>query len=544
MAQAGGKRLVEATCQLARRAGLQPGITVALAQASLPGLRCYPADPGRDVAALRELAAWCGRFTPSTRALPPDGIWLDLTGCAGLFGGEPALLDELHRGLAAEGHAGRIAVAPTPGAAWAMAHHGDQAIARVSMAGLSGCLSPLPVEALRLSEPDLVTLHRFGLHRIADLAALPRGALTRRLGMQPLRRLDQATGRIAEPIEPEPPPSSLEERRVFAEPIGTPDSLRAAIAILVDALCRRLEAGQSGVRRTMLGFGRVDDSWTWLAASLSRPSRDAAHLTRLLGERLEQVDPGEGVERMRLVALVVETLRAAQERLPQATSREIGPGGIGGREIVPRNIVHGNGPSGNVPQGGIEEAARELSALIDTLENRLGAGRLWRAHPMESDVPERSVRRVPPLDPGGNRNNAARLTAGPDPAGASPPVNAAPVNAVDWRRHSWQADGGWPSMLPRPVRLFDPPQPVQVMSELPDHPPLFFVWRRHRHQVRRAAGPERISGEWWRRDGEVHAMRDYFRIEDEHGCRFWLFRRGDGCDPATGRMDWFLHGLF
>jgi protein ImuB len=94
------------------------------------------------------------------------------------------------------------------------------------------------------------------------------------------------------------------------------------------------------------------------------------------------------------------------------------------------------------------------------------------------------------------------------------------------------------------VRLLDPPQPVDVMALLPDHPPASFVWRRVRHRVRHADGPERIAGEWWRRDGEVDALRDYFRIEDEDGRRFWLFRRGDGADPATGDMRWFLHGLF
>ena len=94
------------------------------------------------------------------------------------------------------------------------------------------------------------------------------------------------------------------------------------------------------------------------------------------------------------------------------------------------------------------------------------------------------------------------------------------------------------------MRLLDPPQPVDAMALLPDHPPVSFTWRRVRHRVRRADGPERIAGEWWRSDAEMQATRDYFRVEDEQGRRFWLFRRGDGEDAATGDLRWFLHGFF
>jgi protein ImuB len=147
----------------------------------------------------------------------------------------------------------------------------------------------------------------------------------------------------------------------------------------------------------------------------------------------------------------------------------------------------------------------DLAPLMDTLRTRLGGHRLWRPVAVESDVPERSVSRRAPLSP---------------------------------------EPGQWPACLPRPVRLIEPPAPVRAMAGLPDHPPAWFVWRRHRHVVRRADGPERIAGEWWKRPGELTALRDYFRVEDEEGRRFWLFRRGDGSDLGTGDLDWFLHGLF
>jgi protein ImuB len=153
-----------------------------------------------------------------------------------------------------------------------------------------------------------------------------------------------------------------------------------------------------------------------------------------------------------------------------------------------------------------DEAPPDLSVLLDRLVNRLGAERVYRVAPVESDVPERSVRRIPPL---------------------APPT-----------RRTWQAD------LPRPMRLLSPPQPVRALAPLPDHPPVAFTWRRKRFRVRHADGPERIYGEWWRRDAETLTMRDYFQVEDEDGRRFWLFRRGDGVDAETGDLSWFLHGIF
>ncbi len=151
-------------------------------------------------------------------------------------------------------------------------------------------------------------------------------------------------------------------------------------------------------------------------------------------------------------------------------------------------------------------ASPDITPLVDRLINRLGEAQVYRIMPTESDVPERSVRQVPAFSV-----------------------------AV------WSA---WPADLPRPMRLLHPPQPVDAMALLPDHPPIAFIWRRVRHRIRRADGPERIAGEWWKRDGEMRAVRDYFRVEDEDGRRFWLFRRGNGNDLETGDMRWFLHGFF
>lgn len=201
----------------------------------------------------------------------------------------------------------------------------------------------------------------------------------------------------------------------------------------------------------------------------ARPSRDARHLARLLDEHLEKIDPGLGIEAMRLVVPLAEPLHWQQDG------------------------------------DALTELAADISALVDRLSNRLGAERVYRMAPVESDVPERSLRRVPAL--------------------ASP-------------------GGTWSGPHLAPLRLLDPPCLVEAIALLPDQPPAAFIWRRRRHVIRRADGPERIYGEWWRRDGEVSAVRDYFRVEDADGNRFWLFRQGDGVDPATGSLRWFLHGIF
>ncbi len=453
-----GRRLtVAAADQAAADLGLYAGMPLAQAQALVPNLAILPAEPEADAAALRDLAAWCLRYTPLTAAAPPDGIWLDVTGCAHLHGGERRLLRDLTERLTAQGLAARAAVADTPGLAHGQARYGDGE-------------EDLPIEALRLPDATLAGLHLLGVERIGHLLNMPRAPLTRRFGPQVTLRLDQLQGQVFEPIEPIFPPELVQARLGFVEPLLTADAFSSVIARLVQTICAALEQTGRGGRRLDLLFERVDGSIQCIRIGTARPSRDARHLVRLLEERLERVDPGLGVEAMRLIVPVAEPLAYAQSSL------------------------------------GEDATQADLSALVDRLGNRLGAACVYRMAPVESDVPERAVRRISALAP--------------------------------LRRMSWPED------LPRPVRLLDPPQPVETIALLPDHPPVAFTWRRVRHRVRRADGPERIAGEWWLRDAEMRSVRDYFRVEDEQGRRFWLFRRGDGQAAATGDLAWFLHGFF
>jgi protein ImuB len=462
----GRRRVIAAVDPAAAALGLHAGMALAQAQARVPGLTIHDATPGADADALHRLAAWCLRYAPLTAADPTDGIWIDITGSAHLQGGETAVLRDLRHHLPL-----RVAVADTPGAAYAVARYGADDLTVVPAGATQTALAGLPLEALRLPPETIRGLRLLGFDTIGRLAATPRAPLVRRFGPLLATRLDQAFGSVFEPIVPVVPPDLPRARLAFAEPLLTAESFSAVIVRLAATLCAELEKAGRGARRLDLLFERVDGSVQALRIGTARATRDIRHLARMLDERLERVDPGLGVEAMTLVAPLSDPLAYAQAPLTETGA-----------------------------------PAPDIAPLVDRLTNRLGPGRVYRIAPVESDVPERSARRVPAL---------------------APPVRTA-----------------WPADLPRPVRLLDPPQPVEAMALLPDHPPVAFTWRRVRHRVRRADGPERIAGEWWKRDGELRSVRDYFRVEDEDGHRYWLFRRGDGDDPVTGDMRWFLHGFF
>jgi protein ImuB len=467
-----GRRLaIGAADAAATWLGLRVGLPIGQAQARVPGLVVVPATPDADAAALRRIARLCLRYAPLTAPAAPDGVLIDATGSAHLFGGERRMLASLVARFGADGIEARAAIAGTPGTAHAVARFGTltERVAVVAPEGES-TLAPLPIEALRLSAGVCQDLRLVGLVTVGALLGMPRGPLARRYGAEVGLRLDQALGVVEEPIQPVPPARPIASRLGFVEPLSTAEAFAAVIERLVDDVCNRMETAGLGARRLELGFERVDATVQMVRVATARPVRERRHLGRLLGERIETVDPGLGVEAMWLSVRGAERLDAVQ-----ATSLAV------------------------------EGFAERVAPLVDTLTNRLGAGRVWRPVVVESDVPERSVAQVAPLA---------------------------------------HAGGAWPEHLPRPVRLFDPPQPVEVMALLPDHPPASFTWRQVRHRVRHADGPERIAGEWWRRAGEVSALRDYFRVEDEEGRRFWLFRRGDGVDGDTGDMRWFVHGLF
>jgi protein ImuB len=464
----GSRRLIGAVDQAAHALGLRSGQTIAHAQALVPNLRVVEAMPDEDEASLTELARWCIGYSPIVAPDPPNGIWIDIAGAAHLFGNEEKLLAHLVGRLVAQGIQAAACVADAPGTAWAVARYGKGAV--VPPGRSVEAVASLPVSALRLSQATVEALHRLGIERIGQLAAMPRAPMVRRFGKEVALRLDQAFGHAFEPINPLVPKEVPVQRVSFAEPIGRLEDLKAVVQRLVDRLCQDVARAGLGVRRLDLIFERIDRRSAALRVGTAKATREASHLAKLFDERLQTIDPGFGIEAALLIASKTEPLSEKQMEV--------------------RSLA--NDQTLNV----------DLSRLVDRLGARLGPKRAYRLAPVESRMPERSMKRVSAL---------------------------APVTGLVW-----------PEGLPRPTRLLDPPEPVTATALLPDHPPAFFVWRRVRHRVVKADGPERITGEWWKSESERSSLRDYYRVENEQGARFWVFRDA----PADEGGRWWLHGLF
>jgi protein ImuB len=463
----GNRMEIAAACPIAPSLGLHPGMAVTQARVLVSGLDLRDADPDADRALLQRLGLFAvRRWTPLAALSGPDGLWLDLTGVTHLFGGERRMCERILRFCARLGLAARIAVAGTPGAAHALARHGRDPLILCPSGREAEAVAPLPLAALRVEEEALSAARRLGLDRIGDLIAMPRGPLNRRFGKTLLTRLDQALGRAPEPLDPlvpEEPPSTILR---FAEPIATAEAIEQVLDDLMAGFIATLEQQGLAAKRVQLLCFRIDGAEQRLGIGTARATRDGKHLLRLLKMKIEKIEPGFGIEAMKLIADRYEPLAP-----------------------VPIESALGGG-----------KPEPDLVPLIDRLASR----RLFRTSAVESDVPERSLKRVSPL----------------------------------------AATNGWPEW-PRPVRLLSPPEHVdKVMAELPDQAPVRFSWRGRLHKVRRADGPERIHGEWWKQSGEADAVRDYFQVEDEEGARFWLYRRGDGIDPRTGDLSWHMQGLF
>ena len=466
-----GRLIIEAANPRATRSGLSPGMPLADGRAIVPGVVVRPADPTADALALEGLARWADRFTPRVMPDGVDTLFLDIAGCGRLFGGEEALMASLRAALEAFGLTVRLALADTPGAAWALAHYGTADLAVVPAAagpsGLRDALAPLPVAALRLSTDVATALSSFGLDRICTLSVIESVKLIRRFGTEPVRRLEQALGLVNEPITPLRPSPPREAHRAFAEPISTPSDIRAAVDGLLDDLCLTLNRSGEGARRLHLVCHRADGDRRTLTVGTSRPLRRKRPLMGLFAEKLDQVEPGFGIDEIVLATDVVETLDELQTDW-----------------------------SGDAAGGYRAAAGEELADLLDRLGNRFGFGRIARPAPHQSWLPERAAHRDAPLADRGD--------------GAT----------------------SWPEDHRRPLRLLSPPEPVEPVT-LEFAGPLFGFQRHGQlHRVCASQGPERLECEWWREDAP---RRDYYLAEDEGGCRYWLYREGAQDPEAVSR---------
>ena len=468
----------------ARSLGLSHGQAHADACAIAPALQSAPAEPERAAEALRKLALWAERWSPMV-ALDADrpeqeGLFLDVTGAAHLWGGEPQMLADIRRRLAAAGVEARPAMAGTPGAAWALARYTAREDPVAPEGQERAALAGLPVEGLRLSDKAVSLLHRFGLRRIGDLYPLPRSGLARRFrgseGLEVVGQLDRALGLCSEALKGEQRPAAYRAHQVFAEPLTVVEAARLRAEPLVHDLCAALERDGRGARRVVVTGFRVDGRATRLEAALGAPSRSPKHILRLLREKgWERLDLGFGVDALMVSAVVVEPLTATQVDSEAGTRAADAP---------------------------------TRAALMDRLVARLGETAVGRPVLRESWIPERS-----------------------EALALDPPALEGPPSGED-----------------RPLLLLDPPEPIEATAELPEGAPARFVWRRVARRVRRFTGPERLSPEWWRppeRPGREPRTRDYYKLEDEDGGRYWVFREGlYNREDAERPPSWWLHGVF
>ncbi len=510
----------------AQRLGLRSGMALADARAMYPALAVAESDETADYRLLDAVADWCDRYTPLIGLNAPDGLVLDITGCAHLFGGEAALCRDMLARLAAQGLAARAAVADTVGCAFAVARFGAAAL--VPPGEMRHALAPLPVAALRLAPETVEALAELGLKRIADLIELPRAPLAARFGEALVRRLDQALGREDEPITPRlPVPSYVVEQR-FPEPIGLERDVLATIGRLAAQLGAAMERRQDGARLLQAALFRADNKVYRIEIGTGAPVRDAARIARLFADRLATIgdacDPGFGYDMVRLAALVTERSEPVQSGL--APVRHV-PSGFAQSEF-------------SCPD---EDA--ELSHLVDRLGARFGLRRVTRLVEQDTHIPEFAVAAMPAH---AVKHENIRIVGRPRTARAaraSSRRGGAAALQEDLLQEALLQDGRLQDSLSptRPVRLFGRPEPVEAVAEVPDGPPARFRWRRVLHEVAAAEGPERIAMTWWRDEAGRTLTRDYFRIESRDGLRVWLYREGlYGRETPTPR--WFLHGLF
>lgn len=442
----------------------------AKAQALFRGLMLVDADAAADAAALERITLWAlTQYSPIVAVDGTDGIVMDTEGADHLQGGELPMVTKIANQFLARKLTARVAVADTWGAAHACARAITRETVIVPIGETIRAVERLPISLLRLPTKIIGDLRTLGFQSIGELANTPRAPLTLRFGPELGRRLDQIFGRVSEPIDPIRADELIEVTRSFAEPIGAAETIDKYVGRLVVQLIDELQKKGVGVRRADLIVDKVDNTRQAIRAGTVKPSRDIAWLTKLFRDRTEKIEPGFGIERLTLVAIIAEPL----EELQKSSTL-------------------------------VDEEVTDVSPLIDIYGNR--GHRVYRLAPLASDVPERSVQRI----------NAV----------------AEPVE-VSWVHH-WR----------RPVRLLVRPELIDVIALMPDHPPVAITWRGKRRKVKRADGPERIFGEWWQRDSEMEAVRDYFVVEDDSGERLWVFRAGDGVDPETGSHRWFCHGIF
>jgi protein ImuB len=490
----GGLRIA-AMNEAAEAAGIVVGDPVADARAKADNLQVRAADSAADDAALHRLALWATRYTPT--ASPwleengADGFFLDIEGAAHLFGGEKSLLVDLAGRLDRFGLPARLAIADTPGMAWAMSHFAAAPQSILPAGGEAAAISAMPIEALRLSGETRALLRRLGFKSVGALLDKPRAPFAARFADELLRRLDQALGRRDEPLTPVTAPPVYHSLNYLLEPIFSHQAILARACRLMQHLLHVLIRDEVGARALRLSLYGVDGAVETIDIGLTSPTRSVPHVARLIDLKLEALaamhDGGFGFEAIGLAVTRTESMPGRQIELQ--TELKV-------------SAAH------SLSQGNAERGA----ALIDALRQRLGADRVRQFEAVPRHIPECAEMLIE--------------------------INGEKVSG----KEHWTLT----EEKTRPLLLLPQAEPTEVTALIPEGPPRRFRWRGVTYDITGAQGPERIADEWWRAPYPpqgVAPTRDYYLVEDGEGHRFWLYREGL-YDRETATPRWFVHGLF
>lgn len=358
-----GKMIVQSANTIAAQRGILAGMAVADARAIVPDVKIFNNRFDLKKRLLTKLARWCIRFTPVAAVEAPDGLLLDTSGCAHLWGGELPYLETIITKLQAAGFIVKAAIADTIGTAWALARYGNGRTI-VPSGEEKKALLPLPPAALRLEPLVLDRMKRLGFYKIAALLAIQRASLRRRFGQELLTRIDQATGAVREWLEPVELPPLFRESLPGLQLIKTATGIEIALNTLLDQLCMQLVKAGKGLRTAVFKGYRVDGNVQQITIGTNRPVRNKAHLFKLFEQKIVTIEPGLGIELFILEAPVVEELSARQEALWKT---------LGGDEGV------------------------ELMRLLDRITGRVGARAVKRFLPAAHYWPERSMQEASSL---------------------------------------------------------------------------------------------------------------------------------------------------
>lgn len=356
-----GREVIMTCNALALDKGIVPGMVVADARAVLPGLEVRPYDKAAQAKLLRILAEWMIRYAPIVAVDSPDGVFLDVSGCTHIWGGEEGYLDHIFCRLRRGGYTARLGLADTIGAAWALAHFGQGK--EIALPGEHIFrLAEFPPEALRLEERTSSKMGRLGFCTIDQFMRMSLSVLRRRFGAGLLQRMGQAFGNEVDVLEPIVPELPYRERLPCLEPVVTRKAIEIALEQLLAKLCGRLQREGEGVRKLVFKGYRVDGNVQVVEVGTSDPTHHAGHLFRLFGERISSIRPALGIELFVLESPWVESVKQEQESLWQS------------------------------PRG-----AQELAEMLDTIAGRVGMKNIHRFVPQESHWPERAMVEAPSL---------------------------------------------------------------------------------------------------------------------------------------------------